>query len=67
MDNEPFEPFVFYNEGDEMEVFLKPAKFYGKWINHNLTIYYSDETENEVVGVCIHNVSGIIKKAIEDE
>ena len=53
-------PSVKYNpDGDCIEVILKPDHFYGEWVNHNLTIFRSHETD-EIVGFLIDNAKGII-------
>ena len=62
MDKE-LEPFVFYNgDGDECEVFITSDDYYGQWINPHLTIYYKEGDEKQVVGLCIHNIIGLIDK-----
>jgi len=76
----PFEPFVFYNpdapEG-AFEVFLSNKKFYGKWLNQYITVYYADNFQSgealdipdecrEVVGICISHVKYLIEKELKD-
>ena len=56
-----FRPFVFHNEGDEIEVFGKSDTYYSEWINPHLSLYRSEETD-EIIGCCVHGVSGLINK-----
>jgi len=64
---EPFKPFAFYNEaGDEIEFFLSNDNYYGQWINHFMTVYRSEET-NEIIGGCIHQLNHLMKKKVSDE
>lgn len=57
-----FKPHVWYNtDGDMIEVYWKKDNSYGVWINHNLTLLKSQDTD-EVVGVLIEDVSRFIGK-----
>lgn len=58
----PFEPYVVYNQdGDQIEVFLKNDAYYGQWINENLVILCSQDTD-EVIGVEVAGVTKLTKR-----
>ena len=62
-----FAPFVWYSTaGDLIEVFFKNHKYYGKYINPNLTVYISDET-GEMIGCSITFAQHLIDKTIKEE
>ena len=63
---EEFRPFVFYNDGGEIEVFGKQDSYYGEWINPHLTLYRSEVT-NEIIGCCIHDAAWLMMQEKSDK
>lgn len=50
-------PGWFYNKaGDQIEVLWDTAPYYAKWVNHNLTLYLSQD-DHRVVGCVLTQVS----------
>ena len=62
----PFKGEPFYNEvGDCIEYRESEESYYGKWIDHNLTLYVSDETDKPM-GFQIFGVQEMTtEKAVE--
>lgn len=56
----PFKPYVYYctnAPGQAVEAILTSEAHYGKWINPYLTVLYSMENRDEIVGF---RVDGLI-------
>ena len=58
----PFKPNWWYNkDGDQIEIMWSDEGYVGKWLNHQVTLLYSQEDRNRLVGVIIEGV----KKGME--
>ena len=63
----PWKPNAFYNKhGKQIEIYLSDDSYYAKWINPQITLYLSFET-NEIVGVCIEGADHLIEKGDDDD
>jgi len=59
---EPFKPNWWYNrDGDQIEIYWSDEAYVGKWLNHQVTLLYSQEDPKRLVGVIIEGV----KKGME--
>jgi hypothetical protein len=61
----PWHPNTHYDEdGDMVEVFLNNESYYAIWLNPQLTVFVSHETD-EIVGMSIHGVKRMMQEARE--
>lgn len=50
-------PTIFHNiDGNLLEVFLTDDPYYAQWINHDISIYRNQETD-EITGIEISNLN----------
>ena len=63
---EEFKPQAYYDpDGDCIEFFVSDDKFYAERIDELVNVYYSRETQGEIVGSLIKGVSRVYKKILE--
>lgn len=54
---EPFKPNWWYNRhGDMIEAYFENVSYVAHWINPQLTILYSQEDPNKIVGVILERI-----------
>ena len=59
----PVYPNAFYNpDGDMLEVRLNEKHRFAKRIDNLLTVYYTDDDDNEIVGYDIKNISRLMPR-----
>jgi len=55
----------FSVNGDQLEVYLSDVATHTHWLNPQIKLHISEET-NEIVGLTISGISGIIEQGIAD-
>lgn len=59
----PTFPSRFYNEvGDQLEVYISGECYFAKWIDHTLTLLYSQSDPNKIVGYIIDGISTLFER-----
>lgn len=61
----PFKPHWWYNkDGDMIEIYWSEEAYVAKWLNHQVTVLYSQEDPTRIVGV---QIEGIKKGMIQED